>query len=72
MSRTFIAVLLILVGFGVINRNEIAADWLAMYPNDPALRTALHLCSDENHQFNRMSAEARDACYNKWLPIIYR
>jgi hypothetical protein len=72
MSRTFIAVLLTLVGLGVLNRSEIAAEWVAMYPNDPALRVALYYCYNENQQFNRMSAEARDACYNKWLPIIYR
>jgi hypothetical protein len=51
-------------------RNGIIADWRAMYPTDPREKTAIQLCYIENHQFNRMSDEARKGCYERWLPRI--
>ena len=68
--RIFIAVLLILIGCGSINVDNAVDEWRAMYPDDPAHRTALHLCYDNDRQFNRMSAKARGDCYSKWLPTI--
>ena len=41
-----------------------------MYPTDANQQAALHLCYVENHQFNRMSNEAREGCYEKWLPRL--
>jgi hypothetical protein len=42
----------------------------ALYPSDRARKTALALCVAEDHQFNRAWADARAACYDKWLPIF--
>lgn len=68
--RIFIAAILILVGFGSINIDNAVDAWRAMYPDDPAQRTALHVCYDHDRQFNRMSAKARSDCYSQWLPTI--
>jgi hypothetical protein len=69
-ARLLIAVLLASVAIGVVDIDAVAAWWLAMYPSDPEQTTALQLCYIENHQFNRMSADARHDCYKKWLPIL--
>jgi hypothetical protein len=53
-----------------IGHSALVREWRAMYPSDPTQRTALQLCYIENHQFLRSNAKARDACYEKWLPIL--
>jgi hypothetical protein len=69
-ARLLIAVLFASVAIGVVNIDAIGGWWRAMYPRDAEQQTALQLCYIENHQFNRMSAEARHDCYGKWLPIL--
>jgi hypothetical protein len=44
-------------GEAIINLYE------ALYPNDPAKRQALDMCFLENHDFNRLDAAQRTACY---------
>jgi hypothetical protein len=62
---------LIIAGvFLVLQHNEVIAKWRAMYPSDPREKAALQLCYDANHQFNRMSDQARKGCYDKWLPRL--
>jgi len=67
MVRVLIAVL---IGWWAFNLDATIAQWHAVYPSDPALEMALQHCYTENHQFNRLSAEARRGCYDKWLPQI--
>jgi hypothetical protein len=68
--RVFIAALLILIGFGTIDFDKAVDEWRAIYPDDPARRSALHLCYENDLQFDRMSATARADCYSQWLPLL--
>lgn len=68
--RVVIAALLIWIGFGSISIDRAVDDWRAMYPDDPAHRTALYVCYENNRGFNRMSGKARADCYSRWLPTI--
>jgi hypothetical protein len=66
-----LAIFLIMVTVAAaIGHSALVKEWRAMYPSDPTQRTALQLCYIENHQFLRWNAKARDACYEKWLPIL--
>jgi hypothetical protein len=63
--------LLVIAGvFLVIEHDGVIAKWSAMYPTDPREKAALQLCYQEDHQFNRLSEEARKGCYEKWLPRL--
>jgi hypothetical protein len=66
----FFLTLIALLLFAVIEHGPILKQWTAMYPSDRDQRSAFSLCFGENHQFNRASAEARAACYDKWLQIL--
>jgi hypothetical protein len=67
----FLSAFLIAAGiFIAFNYNAIAAEWREMYPSDPNRRTAIQLCYIENHQFMRSDTEQRDACYDRWLPVL--
>jgi hypothetical protein len=67
----FLILFLVIAGvFFVRERNEVIAKWSAMYPSDPREKAALQLCYVEDHQFNRMSDQARKGCYEKWLPRL--
>ena len=63
---------LLIVGTAILamNRDRVTAEWRAMYPTDARMLAALQLCYTENHQFNRMSNQARDGCYERWLPRL--
>jgi len=67
MARVLTVGLLVLIA-SAVDVDAIDAQWHAVYPSDPAQKTALHHCYAENPQFNRISAEARRGCYAKWLP----
>jgi len=70
MKGLMMPVVLIAAGFVGITRNDQLADqWVAMFPEDSARQTALHLCYEEDRLFNRFSSEARAACYQKWLEV---
>jgi hypothetical protein len=56
--------------FAALDYPTIITTWHAMYPAEPNRQTALQLCYIENHQFMRSDAKERDACYEKWLPIL--
>jgi hypothetical protein len=66
----FFLTLIAVVLFAAIEHGPIVEQWTAMYPSDRHQKTALTLCYSENHQFNRASAEARAACYDKQLPTL--
>jgi hypothetical protein len=60
--------LLIIAGmFGTVRQDRVMAEWRAMYPTNPREMAALQLCFAENHQFNRMSDQARRDCYGEWM-----
>jgi hypothetical protein len=56
--------------FIVFNYDAIATEWRKMYPTEPNRRMALQLRYIENHEFMRSDAEQRDACYDRWLPVL--
>ncbi len=63
--------LLIITGvLGAVEHDRVMAEWRAIYPTDPREKAALQICFGENHQFNRMSDEARKDCYEKWMPRL--
>jgi hypothetical protein len=41
--------------------------YLDAYPSDPAKRQALELCFLQDHRFNRLDADEREACYRHAL-----
>jgi len=56
----------------VAERDQIFTGWTTIYPRDPALKASLQSCAMEDPQFNRLNADARLKCYDKWLPVIDR
>ena len=69
MGRFLFPIFLIAVGIlGVTQSRTIDAEWQAMYPEDAAKQNAITRCAQENVMFNRLSADARRACYQKYLP----
>jgi hypothetical protein len=69
-SPILIALLIIAGVFGAVEHDGVIAKWRVMYPTDPKEDAALQLCFGENHQFNRMSDQARKDCYEKWIPRL--
>ena len=70
MDRFWFPLLLIVLGIvGIVAHDDITSQWKAMYPDDPARQTALANCTTEDSWFNRFSAKARAACYQKYLVV---
>ena len=70
MARFLFPLLLIVLGvLGLAERDEINAQWDAMYPRDAAEQDALTRCAQEDGIFNRFSATARATCYQKYLQL---
>jgi hypothetical protein len=68
MNRLFFPLILITLGVaGIAGQDAINAQWVAMYPHEPARQLALSHCTTEDSWFNRFSASARAACYKKYL-----
>jgi hypothetical protein len=61
------AVILGAGAFAVMNPGVVKAFYDQIYPSDPAKREALDLCFMQDHKFNRLDADARDACYQRML-----
>jgi hypothetical protein len=62
---------LIIAGvFGITEHDRVSAEWREIFPTERREATALQLCYAENHQFNRMSDQARKGCYDKWLVTL--
>ncbi len=62
-----ISLLLIAGMFAILEHDRVSAEWRAIFPTERREATALQLCYTENHQFNRMSDQARKGCYDRWL-----
>ena len=70
MRRFLFPLLLLALGFaGLAERDAINEEWAAMYPADGARQAALEHCYQEDRLFNRFSATARAACYQKYLQV---
>lgn len=70
MRRFFFPLVLIALGVvGLTERDAINGQWDAMYPQDPAERSALDRCAREESSFNRLSAAGRAECYQKYLQL---
>jgi hypothetical protein len=54
-------------GFAVMNPGVVRAFYQDIYPSDPAKRQALELCFLQDHKFNRLEPDAREACYGRML-----
>jgi hypothetical protein len=54
-------------GFAAMNPGVVKAFYHGIYPSDPAKREALDMCFMENHKFNRLDPDERDACYKRML-----
>ena len=72
MKQAPILSLFLIIGavFISLEYKGVTTEWRAMYPTDAKQQAALQLCYVDNHQFNRMSNEAREGCYEKWLPRL--
>jgi hypothetical protein len=68
MGRFLFPLIMIGLGiFGLVEHEAITDTLTALYPVDAARRTALQHCFKEDRFFNRFSAKARIACYEKYL-----
>jgi hypothetical protein len=56
--------------FAVTNLSMVKTFYEALYPNDPAKRQALELCFMQDHKFNRLDSDARQACYHRMLSSL--
>ena len=50
------------------NRGGLFDIYARLYPGDPVKREALDVCFRQDHNFNRLFAAERRACYNQMLP----
>ncbi len=63
--KTALAVVVAVAGVTGIEKPDILTLWQEIYPPDPVRQTALNRCGFEDQNFNRLSAEARETCYQK-------
>jgi hypothetical protein len=66
--KTALAMVLVAGGITGFEKPDILKLWHEIYPTDPVRQTALDRCGFEDQNFNRLSAEARETCYQKILP----
>jgi hypothetical protein len=57
-------------GFAVTNPGMVKGFYEDLYPSDPAKRRALELCFMQDHKFNRLFADEREACYHRMLSSL--
>jgi hypothetical protein len=68
VRRLVMALVVVGVGaFAVMNPSAVKAFYEDLYPNDPAKRQALELCFMQDHKFNRLEPDEREACYHRML-----
>jgi hypothetical protein len=67
MKRRTIVLLAALAVAAFVERDQIQQQWAEIFPDDSVRATALARCAYEDRQFNGFSAEAREACYQRWL-----
>jgi hypothetical protein len=57
-------------GFVITNPGVVNAFYEDLYPSDPAKRHALELCFMQDHKFNRLLSDEREACYHRMLSSL--
>jgi hypothetical protein len=57
-------------GVAITNPGVVKAFYEDLYPSDPAKRHALELCFMQDHKFNRLDSDAREACYHRMLSSL--
>jgi len=57
-------------GFAITNPGLVKGLYEDLYPSDPAKRHALELCFMQDHKFNRLFADEREACYHRMLSSL--
>ena len=67
MNRRKVVVIAGLALIAFVGRNQLYQEFSEIHPSDPARATALARCGMDDKFFNVLSAEARTACYGKWL-----
>jgi hypothetical protein len=67
MNRRSMTVIAGVALVAFIERNQLYQKFSEIRPSDPAHATALARCGMDDKFFNMLSAEARTACYDKWL-----
>ncbi|HXC26887.1 MAG TPA: hypothetical protein VNV38_02955 [Stellaceae bacterium] len=63
--KTVVIVGLAIIAFAA--RQPLYQQFSEIHPSDPARATALARCGMDDRFFNVLSADARTACYDKWL-----
>jgi hypothetical protein len=56
--------------FAAMNPNVVKGFYEDLYPGDPARRQTLELCFMQDHKFNRLDADQREACYQRMLSSL--
>lgn len=68
LRRVLVASVFVTVGgVAAMHFQDISTLYRDIYPTDPAKREALDLCFTQDHQFNRLDADARASCYSRAL-----
>jgi hypothetical protein len=63
----FIVILVTAGGMAATHFQDLSRFYGDIYPTDPTKREALDLCFTQDHQFNRLDANARASCYSRAL-----
>jgi hypothetical protein len=61
----FAGVIVAAGGFAEMHSGAIRDFYNGVYPSDPAMREALEVCFMQDHKFNRLDADSREACYRR-------
>ena len=67
MNRRKVVIIAGLALIAFVGRSQLYQEFSEIHPSDPARATALARCGMDDKFFNVLSAEARTACYDKWL-----
>jgi hypothetical protein len=63
----FVAIVAFAGGVASVHPEVIESFYETIYPSDSAKRQALDLCFLQDHKFNRLDADEREACYRRNL-----
>ena len=67
MKTGFVLLLVVAGVAGGVGHDSVLKQWKEIFPSDVVHQDALARCSSADHNFNRLSSMARDACYQRWL-----
>jgi len=61
----FTGVIIAASGVAAVHPGAIRSFYNDVYSTDPAKREALEVCFMQDHKFNRLDSDAREACYRR-------